>query len=136
MRIYTQNTPNSARSHYDINSGIHINLITTNNTSLSHNSKHVRLLQERTLNNPDFPHHHRRPPPVNAAISHGDPRDSLSDTESLPTNCFVHNIESPSPINIRSIQSHVYDRYIWLSTSTLLKLPLDILTCAQHFIGI
>ena len=48
----TQNTPNSARSHYNINSGIHINLITMNNTSLSHNSTYVRLLQERTLNDP------------------------------------------------------------------------------------
>ena len=34
MRIYTQNTPNS---HYDIYSGIHMNLITINNASLSHN---------------------------------------------------------------------------------------------------
>ena len=68
MRIYTKNTPNSARSHYDINSGIHIHLITINNASLSHNSNHVCLL----LNSPDFPRHHRRPPPVKAAISHGD----------------------------------------------------------------
>ena len=112
MRIYTQNTPNSARSHYNINSGIHINLITINNASLSHNSTHVHLLQERTLSNPDFPCHHTRPPPVKAAISHGDSRDSQSDIESLPTNCFVHNIESPSPTNIRCIPSHVYDHYI------------------------
>ena len=67
------------RSHYDINSGIHIYLTTINNASLSHNSNYVRLLQERTLNNTDFPRHHRRPPPVKAAISHGDSRDSLSD---------------------------------------------------------
>ena len=106
--------PTLARSHYNINSGIHINLITINNASLSHNSKHVRLLQERRLNNPDVPRHHRRVPPVMAEISHGDLRDSLSDTESLSTNCFVHNIESPSPTNIRSIQSYVYDRYTYL----------------------
>ena len=90
--IYTQSTPNSARSHYDINSGIHIYLTTINNASLSHNSKYVRLLQERTLNKPDFPRHHRRPPPVKAAISHGDSRDSLSYSELPSTNCFVHNI--------------------------------------------
>ena len=96
MRIYTQNTPNSARSHCNINSGIHINLITINNASLSHNSTHVRLLQERTLSDLDFPRHHRRPPPVKAAISHGDSRDSLSDTESLPTNYFVHRIPIPN----------------------------------------
>ena len=88
-----------------------INLITINNASLSHNSTHVRLLQERTLNNPDLPRHYTRPPPVKAAISHGDSRDSQNDTESLPTNCFVHNIESTSPTNIRCIPSHVYDRY-------------------------
>ena len=51
-RIDTQNTPNSARSHYDINSVIHIHLITMNNASLSHNSTYVRLLKERTLNGP------------------------------------------------------------------------------------
>ena len=34
-----------------------------------------------------------------------------SDTESLPTNCFVHNIESPSPTNIRCTLYHVYDHY-------------------------
>ena len=50
-----------------------------------------------------------------AAISHGDLRDSLSNPESLPTNCFVHNIKSPSPTNIRSIQSHVYDRYMMIT---------------------
>ena len=72
MRIDTQNTPNSARSHYNINTVIRINLITINNASLSHNSIHVRLLQEHTLNNHDFPHHHTRSPPVKAAISHGD----------------------------------------------------------------
>ena len=64
--------------------------------------------------------HHRRPPPQEAATSKATskggnlpwrPQDSLSDTESLPTNCFIHNIESPSPTNIRSIQSRVYDRY-------------------------
>ena len=37
MRIYTQNTPNSAILHYHKNSGVHINLITINNASLSHN---------------------------------------------------------------------------------------------------
>ena len=114
MRIYTQNTPNSARSHYGIHSGIHINLITINNTTLSHNSKHVRLLQECTLNNPDFPRHHRGLPPVKAAIAHVDLRDSLSDTESPSTNCSVHNIESPFSTNIRRIQSHVYDRYTYI----------------------
>ena len=72
IRIYAQHTPNSARSHYITNSGIHIYLITSNNASLCHNSKYVRPLQERTLNNPDFPRHHRRAPPVKAAISHGD----------------------------------------------------------------
>ena len=71
-RIDTQNTPNSARSHYNINSVIHINLITMKNASLSHNSTYTRLLQERTLNDPDFPCHHTRSPPVKAAISHGD----------------------------------------------------------------
>ena len=111
--VSTQNTPNSARSHCDINSVIHINMITINNASLSHNLIYVRFLQERTLNDPDFPRHHTRPPPVKVAIFHGDPRDSQSDTESLPTNCFVHNIESPSPTNIRCILSHVYDRYIY-----------------------
>ena len=112
--IYTPNTPNSARSHYSTNSGIRINLITINNASLSHNSKHVNLPQECTLNNPDFPHHQRRPPPVKVAISHGNSRDSPSNTKSLPMNRFVHNIEPPSPTNIRCIQSHVYDRYIWM----------------------
>ena len=48
----------------------YVYLITINNTSLCHNSKYVRPLQECTLNNPDFPRHHRRPPPVKAAISH------------------------------------------------------------------
>ena len=43
-----------------------------NNASLSHNSTYVRLLQERMLNNPDFPRHHMRSPPVKAGISHGD----------------------------------------------------------------
>ena len=90
--IYTKNTPNSARLRYNINSGIHIYLTTINNASLSHNSKYVRLLQKRMLSNPDFPRHHRRPPPVKAAISHGDSRDSLSDPEPPSTNCFVHNI--------------------------------------------
>ena len=90
--IYTQNTPNSARSHYNISSGIHTYMTTINNASLSHNSKHVRLLQERTLNDPDSPRHHRSPPPVKAAISHGDSRDSLSNPEPPSTNCFVHNI--------------------------------------------
>ena len=51
---------------------MHINLITMNNASLSHNSTYVRLLQERMLNDPDFPRHHTRSPPVKAAISHGD----------------------------------------------------------------
>ena len=96
----TQNTPNSARSHYDINSVIHIHLITINNVSFSHSSAHVRLLHECMLNDPDFLGHPTRPPPVKAAISHGDSRDSQSDTESLPTNCFVLNIESlPQPIS-------------------------------------
>ena len=118
MRIYTHNTPNSARSHYNINSGIHINImITINNLSLSHDSTHVRLLQERMLNDPDFLCHHRMPPPVRAAISHGDSRDSQSDIESLPTNCFVHNIESPSPTNIRCIPSHVYDHYSYTNVT-------------------
>ena len=132
MRIYTQNTPNSARSHYNINSGIHINLITINNASSSHNSKHVLLLQERTLNHPNFPRHHRRPLPVTAAISHGDLRDSLSDTESLPTNCFVHNIESPSPTNIRSIQSHVYDRYNYTILYDFYVICMRAPACSDH----
>ena len=67
-------------------------LTTINNASLSHNSKHVRLLQERTLNNPDSPRLRRRPPPVKVAISHGDSRDSLSNPEPPSTNCFMHNI--------------------------------------------
>ena len=41
---------------------------------------------------PDFPRHHTRPPPVKAAVSHGDSRDSQSDIESLPTNHCPTNI--------------------------------------------
>ena len=106
MRINTQNIPNSARSHYDINSVIHMNLITTNNVSLSHNSTHVRLLQENTLNDPTFRvttrGHHQQ-----GGNLPWRPRESQSDTASLPTNCFLHNIESPPPTNIRCILSRV-----------------------------
>ena len=110
MRIYTQNTPNSARSHYNINSGIHINLITINNASLSHNSKHVRLLQERMLNHPDFSCHHRRPPLKGGNLPWRFTR-SLGNLGPLSTNCFVYNIYPLYPSYIRSIQPHVYDRY-------------------------
>ena len=104
-RFDTQNTPTSARSHNNINSVIHINLITMNNASLSHNSTYVRLLQERTLNDPDFPRHHTRSPPVNAAISHGD-----HETAQVTPN---HCLRTVSPTNIRCTLSHVYDRYIY-----------------------
>ena len=42
--IYTRNISNSDKSHYDINSWITIYLTMIKNASLSHNSKHVRLL--------------------------------------------------------------------------------------------
>ena len=42
-----RNTSNSARSHYDINTVIHINLITMNNASLSHNSTYRGFGAER-----------------------------------------------------------------------------------------
>ena len=57
------------------NSWIYIYLTTKNNAFLSRNSKHVRLLQNAL---PDSSCHHMRPPPVEAAITHGDSRDSLS----------------------------------------------------------
>ena len=100
MQIDTQNTPNSARSHYDINSVIHIHLITTNNASLSHNSTHVRLLQERTLNDPDFPRHHTRSPPVKVAISHGDHKTAkVTPNHCLQTvSCTIYN-PRPQPIS-------------------------------------
>ena len=78
-----------------------------NNASLSSNTKHVRLLQERT---PYCSCHHWRPPPVKAVITHGNSRDSRSNPEPLSTNCFVYNIYPPNPTNI-SIQSHMSDRY-------------------------
>ena len=48
--IYTRKTSNSDKSHYNMNSWIYISLTTINNAYLSRNSKHIRLLQERTSN--------------------------------------------------------------------------------------
>ena len=52
-----------------------------------------------------------------------------SDTESLPTNCFVHTMESPSPPNIRCILYHVYGRYIRTNSD----LHCEITTCSDVF---
>ena len=68
-RFDTQNTPNSARSHYNINSVTYINLVTIKNTYLSHNSTYVSLLQEHTLKQPRLP---ASPHKVKVAISHSD----------------------------------------------------------------
>ena len=93
-------------------SSLHIYLTTINNASLSSNTK-TRLSSSRThAQLPDCSCHHWRPTPVKAAITHGNSRDSLSNPEPLSTNCFVYNIYPPTPTNIRSIQSHIPDRYI------------------------
>ena len=91
---YTHRTLPNQLDHTikNINSGIHIYLTTIKNTSLSHNSKYVHFFKNAPLNNPNFPRHLRRPPPVKAAISHGDSRDSLSNPVPPSTNCFVQNI--------------------------------------------